>query len=239
MCSKAGRTRSIVASVAFLTAFLSGCSGADDESDGDQQPDPQARLDAAAEILDRTSGVRFNVEGDDLPDSGTVVVSAEGVAAPPASFEGEVRITTGGLAATVNVISLDGALWAQLPFTTEFAPVDAEALGFGDPGALIDPEQGVSRLLKSGSQVTAADQVRIDGEVLDQIDAILPASLVGSVLTIDDPDAEVHARWLLDPESGQLRRAVLTGPFYPSGEQTYTVELLDYDERVEISAPSG
>jgi lipoprotein LprG len=81
--------------------------------------------------------------------------------------------------------------------------------------------------------------VRVDGEVLDQIDAILPAGLVGSVLAIDDPDAEVHARWLLDPESGQLRRAVLTGPFYPSGEQSYTVELLDYDERVEISAPSG
>jgi hypothetical protein len=225
--------------VAALVAavLVAACSG-DDEPD-EPPADPQAQLDAAATILDETSGVRFTVNGEDLPDSGTVVVSAEGVAAPPASFEGEVRITTGGLGATVNVVSLDGQLWAQLPFTSEFTLVDADALGFGDPGTLIDPNQGVSNLLKSGSQVTASDQVRVDGEVLDQIDAILPGSLVGSVLTIADPEADVHARWSVEPESGQLRRAVLTGPFYESEEQTYTVELHDYDERVEIRAPSG
>lgn len=235
----AGHLGYLSAASAAAVIVLSGCSG-DDESAEEQPPDPQARLDAAGAILDETSGVRFHVEGEGLPDSGTVVVSAEGMAAPPSSFEGEVRITTGGLAATVDVISLDGRLWAQLPFTADFAPVDADALGFADPGALIDPDRGVSLLLESGSRVTAAEQVRVDGEVLDQIDSVLPGSLVGSVLTIADPGADVHARWSLDPESGELRRAVLTGPFYPSGgEQTYTVELNDYDEPVEISAPSG
>jgi len=239
MHTRSGRAGGPCAAMVAVVLAIAGCSGGD-ESDAEPPADPQARLDAAGAILDDTSGVRFTVEGDGLPDSGTVVVSAEGVAAPPASFDGEVRITTGGLATTVNVISLDGQLWAQLPFTTEFAPVEAEVLGFGDPGALIDPEHGVSLLLKSGSQVTAGDEVRIDGEVLDEIRTVLPGSLVGSVLTIADPDADVQAQWSLDAESGQLRRAVLTGPFYPAGgEQTYTVELSDYDEPVEISAPSG
>ncbi|MGH8774192.1 MAG: LppX_LprAFG lipoprotein [Jiangellaceae bacterium] len=225
--------------VAVALVALGGCSSAADGGD-DHPADPQARLDAAGDILDRTQGVRFNVQGDGLPSEGTVVVSAEGVAVPPASFDGDVRITTAGLAATLGVISVGGELWARLPFANDFARVDAGSLGFGDPGALIDPDQGVSLLLKSGSQVTAGDQVRVDGQVLDQVESVLPGSLVGDVLTIADPAADVHALWSLDPGSGELRRAVLTGPFYPSGgEQTYTVRLTDYDEPVEISAPSS
>ncbi|MBB5789411.1 LppX_LprAFG lipoprotein [Jiangella mangrovi] len=231
--------RILPAAIAVAALALTACSDDGDGGGGEETADPQAQLDTAADLLNEASSVKFVVEGDDLPDDGTVVVGGEGVAVPPSSFEGEIRIRAGALPATIEVVSVDGTLWAQLPLTSGFDEVDADELGFGDPGLLIDPDHGVSQLLTSGTEVTATEQVRVDGEVYDQVESVLPGELVGEVLTIADPDAEVQAVWAID-ESGHLRQATLTGPFYDGGdEQTYTVSLDDYDEPAEISAPES
>jgi lipoprotein LprG len=239
------RAHRLIAALMATALLGAGCSG---DEDGDPGSDPAddsdgaaaaERLDMAADLLDSTSGVRFTVEGADLPDTGTVILGAEGVAAPPGSFEGEIRVLTSGLSATIDVVSVDGQLWAMLPMTTSFAPVDAEALGFSDPGALLDPDRGVSQLLRSAIDPADAGQARIGSDVVDEITATLPAELVGSVLTIADPEATVEAAFALDGESGHLLRATLTGSFVgDSGDQTYTVLLADYDQAVDISAPT-
>ncbi|NEE04258.1 LppX_LprAFG lipoprotein [Phytoactinopolyspora halotolerans] len=223
---------------AVAVLWLSACSD-DGDNGGDAAEDPQAALETAAELLAETSSVRFTVEGEDLPDSGTVVVGAEGVAVPPSSFEGGVRVKAGALSSTVDVVSIDGEIWAQLPLTDGYEKMDATGLDFGDPGVLIDPEQGVGQLLRSGSDVAGADQVRVDGEVYDQVESVIPGELVDAILTLADPDADVQATWSLDPDTGRLRQATLTGPFYDGGEQTYVVSLDEYDEPAEISAPTG
>jgi lipoprotein LprG len=64
--------------------------------------------------------------------------------------------------------------------------------------------------------------------------------VVGSLLTIADRGATVDARFAVDPETSELRRAVLTGPFYAGGgEQTYTLLLDDYGVEADIRAPTG
>jgi lipoprotein LprG len=220
-------------SLVAAALLLAGCTGGEEGND-----DPQAALERAAEVLTEARSVRVSLSGDDLPDDGTVVLRAEGTAAPPASFEGEIRIKAGALPATIDVVSVDGQLWAQLPLTDGFAEVDPDELGFGDPGRLIDPEQGVSQLLTSGENVSSAGQERVDGEVYDQIEATLPGELVDHVLALADPSADVAATWSVHPDTGELRQAELTGPFYDDGEATYTVELDRYDEPVEIRAPN-
>ncbi len=225
--------------VAILTVV--GCSG---DGNGDPEAgangaDAAARLETAADLRDATSGVRFTVEGSDLPDSGTVILGATGVAAPPGSFDGEIRMRTAGLSATIEVISVDGQMWAKLPMTPEFARVDAQTLGLSDPGALLDPERGVSQLLRSAIEPADSGQARIGADVVDEITARLPGELVGSVLAIADPDAQVSATFAVDAETGQLRRALLTGPFVEGGDaQTYTVLLDGYDQPADISAPT-
>lgn len=233
-------TRRVLPAALVAVLALTACSGDDGDGGGETTTDPQAQLDTAADLLNEASSVTFTLEGADLPDDGTVVVGGEGVAVPPSSFEGEIRIRAGALPATIKIVSVDGRLWAQLPLTSGFDEVDAEELGFGDPGLLIDPDQGVSQLLTSGTEVTAGEQIRVDGDVYDQVESVLPGELVGQVLTIADPEADVQAVWALDSESGHLRQATLTGPFYDGGEQqTYTVRLDDYDEPAEISTPEG
>ncbi len=231
--------RQLLPVAAVATLSLVACSGDDSGESGGAGDDPQAALEAAGQLLTEAESVRFTVEGQDLPDSGTIVVGAEGIAVPPGSFEGGVRVKSGALSSTVDVVSIDGQLWAQLPMTDGYEEMDAESLDFGDPGKLIDPDEGVSLLLRSGAEVTSADQVRVDGEVYDQIESVIPGELVDAILAISDPDADVQATWSLDPDTGQLRQAALTGPFYEGGEQTYVVSLDDYDDPAEISAPTG
>lgn len=235
---RAMRFRAVLLTTAAVLT-LTACSDDGGESEEAQPEDPTARLEAAADLLDGTSGVTFALEGSDLPDSGTVILGAEGAAVPPDALEGEIRLIFSGLPTTIPVVAVDGELYADI-LSSGFQQVDADTLGFSDPSALIDPERGVSQLLRSGSDVAAAGEVRVDSEVYDQITSTLPGDLVDQVLTITDPAAQVDATWAIDPDTGHVRQATLTGPFYDTGgDQTYTVTLSNYDEPVEISAPAG
>ncbi|HSI93646.1 MAG TPA: LppX_LprAFG lipoprotein [Jiangellaceae bacterium] len=231
------RVYPLAAAAAAAVLGVAGCSGGD-EPEPASDTDPAAMLETAAGLLGQTSGLRFTMEGENLPDAGMVIIGADGLAAPPASFEGDIRIATSGLAATIEVVSVNGQLWAKLPLTEDFAQMDAASLGFSDPGLLLDPDHGVGQLLRSAEDPAHADQVRVGSEVFDQVTATLPGELVGRLLTITDPAAQVQAVFALDTGTGHLRQAILTGPFVPNGaDQTYTVRLDDYDQAVDISAP--
>jgi lipoprotein LprG len=70
------------------------------------------------------------------------------------------------------------------------------------------------------------------------VTAELPGELVEQILTSADPSQAVDARFSIASESGELRRAELTGPFFAAEEDaTFTLELSDFGADVEISAP--
>lgn len=225
-----------VLSLLTVTSLMA-CSGDDEPDASASSPAPEDVLAAAQQTLDDTSGVHIELEGTDLPTDGTVVLEASGDAQHPASFEGDVRVRLAGIAATVAVVSIDGTMWAKLPFTTGYAETDPKQLGVGDPGALIRPGTGVSALLTSGTDVTKAGEVRIGNEVLDEYVATLPGDAVDPLLPLSDATATVEGRFAIEASSGELRRAVLTGPFYAGGDQTYSLTLDDYGADVDISAP--
>jgi lipoprotein LprG len=221
------------APLAGLLLAVAACSGgAPDEA-------PADLLRRAQETLDATSAVTVQLSGEGLPDTGTVLVGADGVAAHPASFEGDLRISQDGIPVTVPLVSVDGEVWATLPFTSEFTAIDPADYGVGDPGRLIDPEAGVSGLLVADPSPEDAGEVRLGDEVLREVTAELPGDLVDDVLALADPAATVPARFAVEPESGELRRAVLTGPFYAGGAQTYTLLLDGYGTTADIRAPTG
>jgi lipoprotein LprG len=221
---------------AAVSAVGSACSGAP----AAEAPTPAERLTEAKDVLDATPSVSVQLTGEALPTTGIVLVSGTGVAAHPSSFEGELRIAQSGLGATVPLVSIDGTVWAQLPFTTSYAEVDPSSFGVGDPGRLIDTAGGVSGLLTADPDPDDLGEVRVGDEVLEEYEAVLPGAVVGSLLTIADQGATVTARFAVDPETSQLRRAVLTGPFYAGGrDQSYTLLLDGYGVEADIRAPTG
>jgi lipoprotein LprG len=225
----------LLAAALLALPALAACSGSAEE----EQPESAAELLARAKTtLDEASSAHFVLDSEGAPESGTVLVGGEGDIARPASFEGTLKVMALGSTLDLEVISVDGTVYAQLPFTSSFSEVDPAAFGFGDPGRLLDPQTGISQLLGSADSVTMGEERRVDGEVVREVTAELPGDLVEQILTSDDPSQPVQARFSIATESGELRRAELTGPFFDAEDDaSFTLDLSDFGADVEINAP--
>ncbi|SDY08116.1 lipoprotein LprG [Modestobacter sp. DSM 44400] len=192
----------------------------------------------ARTTLDDTRSVHFVLESTGAPATGTVLLGGMGDLARPASFSGTLRVQAVGSAIDVNAVSVDGTVYAQLPFQQTYSIVDPAQFGVGDPGALLDPDTGISPLLTSAEDAKLGKEKRVGGEVVREVTAQLPGDLVAQALTSKEPSQPVQARLSIATDSGQLRRVELTGPFFTAGDDaTYTLELSDFGADVQITAP--
>jgi hypothetical protein len=226
------RARTTVLALALLlTPALTSCSSEPEESASDL-------LERARTTLDDAQTAHFVLDSDGAPSTGTVLVGGEGDIARPASFSGTLSVTALSGAIQVDVVSVDGTVYVQLPFAQGFSVVDPAQFGVGDPGALLDPETGISQLLTGAQDAQLGEEKRVDGEVVREVTAAIPGDLVEQVLTSKDPDKAVQARMSIATDSGQLRRVELTGPFFAADQDaTYTLALSDFGADVEITAP--
>jgi lipoprotein LprG len=222
----------LLALAVFALPLLAGCSGGSSEVSA---PD---LLTQAKQTLDKASSAHFVLSSEGAPKTGTVLVGGEGDIARPASFGGTLKVLALGSTLDLEVVSINGTVWAQLPFTSSFSTIDPAQFGFGDPGALLDPDTGISQLLGKATRAKLGDEKRVDGEVVREVTAEIPGDLVEQILTSADPSQPVQARFSIASDSGELRRAELTGPFFTAEDDaTYTLELSDFGADVEITAP--
>jgi hypothetical protein len=229
MLSKA---RSVVLAATLAAALTAGCSGGDDVT-------PEERLRTAKQALDSASSVHVVLSTARVPESASGVLGGEGWLARPSKFKGQLRVSARGLNVTVETISVDGQVWAQLPLTSSFTKIDPKDFGVSDPAALFDPDTGVSRLLTAGQNPKRQEATRLGREVLDEIAVTLQPEAITGVLPAT-VQGDVDAVFGISEESGQLRRAVLTGPFYDAAtESTLTIVVDRYGEKVDITPPAG
>jgi hypothetical protein len=224
--------RGALAVLAVAVAMpLAACSGGSDES-------PTDLLGRAKTVLDDASSVHFTLSTAEQADAATGLVGGEGDLLRPASFHGNLQVLVAGNQVEVEVYSVDGTVYAQLPFTSGFSVVDPADFGIGDPATLLDPDAGISQLLESVENPQAGEERRVGGEVVREVTGEIPGDLVERLLTSQDADQPVEATFAIATESAQLRRTELTGPFFTAdADATYVVELTDYGADVEITAP--
>jgi hypothetical protein len=225
----------LLALALFAVPALTACSG-------DDAPETESAADLLAHAkhtLDEAESVHFVLDSEGAPDTGTALVGGEGDIARPAAFDGTLKVLAMGSTLDLAVVSVDGTVYAQLPFTSGFSVVDPAQFGFGDPGALIDPGTGISQLLAEAESAELGEERRVDGEVVREVTADLPGELVDQLLASEDPARAVRARFSIAEESGELLRAELTGPFFAAEDDaTYILELSDFGADVEITAPT-
>jgi lipoprotein LprG len=224
------------AAVALACALLAGPLLAGCGSD-EPEESAQELLDRAKTTLDETETAHFVLTSENAPEEGTSLVGGEGDLARPASFEGTLKVRVAGSTLDLDVVSVDGTVYAQLPFASSFSVIDPAQFGFGDPGALLDPDTGISQLLAQAGSATLGDEKRVGGDVVREVSAELPGDLVEQILVSQDPSRPVEALLSIESETGELRRVELTGPFFSTDDATFVLELSDFGADVDISAP--
>jgi lipoprotein LprG len=201
--------------------------------------DPHPLLQQAKRTIDATPAVHFVLSSNGAKGPGAIITGGQGDAQRPDKFRGSLTVVQAGFTVPVKVLSVGGRFLVQLPFTTTYQAADPSSYGFGDPAKLLDPNAGLSSLLVHTLSADFGDPDRLSGEQLDEVDVTLPGDMVGALLTSADKSKPVKGRIGIDPSSHQVRRVVLTGPFFEAGtDSTFTLVLDNYGENVTITPPA-
>jgi hypothetical protein len=218
--------------------ILAGCGGGGSGS-STSSASASAMLATAKQTVDAASSLHFDLSSENATGGTVYLKSGNGDAARPSDFGGTFDVYFNIGTITIKVVSTAGVFYVQLPFTGSWDKTDPSKYGFADPGKLLDPNTGLSSLLSHYKTATYAGRDRYHGELLDEIKVTLPGALVGALLTSADTSQDVAGEVGISVDSGQVRRFVLTGPFFVKGtDSTYTVVLTDYGAKVTITPPA-
>jgi lipoprotein LprG len=213
-------------------SLLGACSGDDGDDGGSGDP-----LASAKKQLDETSGVSIKLATEKLPEGVDGVLEASGTGTHDPAFDGDLKVRANGFEVDVPVVSVDGTVYAKLPFTDTYNKVDPSDYGAPDPAALMDPTGGLSSWLTEVEGATKGDEVRDGDLVLTSWSGTLPGTVVADVIPSADDSADFDVTFRLDDDD-RLSSAGITGPFYgDKGEVDYTLTLTDYGTEKEITAP--
>jgi lipoprotein LprG len=207
------------------------------ETDGPAERTPEQVLATAKQRLDVTSGVHITVTTEQLPPGVAGLLGAQGVGVHPPAFEGTLHVVAQGITADVDVIAVDGAVYAKLPFTSRFVTVDPADYNAPDPAELMATEGGLSSLLTAAEQVARGEQRREGANVLTTWTGTVPGQAVAAVIPTAATGASFDASFAVSDDQ-LLHTATLTGPFYPDADPvTYTLAFDDYGTTARITAP--
>ncbi|WP_210441057.1 LppX_LprAFG lipoprotein [Nocardioides xinjiangensis] len=236
----AARLTTCAAAVALALPVLAACSGGGSGSGpgGDDGPTPEEVLTEASATLTETSGVELTLSTEALPDGVSGITRAVGTLTNAPAFEGSITVVFAGQNVDVPVVAVDDTVYAQLPFTPGWNEVDPREYGAPDPSGLIG-DDGFAGLLTLTDSPEAGESVRggaDNSEILTTYTGTVPGNAMKSVIPSSTGES-FDVEWQVSDE-GELRRATLTGAFYPrADEMTYTVDFADYGTDKDITAP--
>lgn len=218
-----------------LPLSLAACSGSTTATD------PTAALAKAKTTLDTAKAVTLDLKSSAAVPAGHNGVSGAkgtGIIDPTTpKFSGQVSAVVNGTPATVRMVGIGDKTWMSF-FTPKLTPIDMETLGAPNPGMLFKPETGLSSMLGKASGAAGGKDQRYGKEVLQTYTATVPGQVVVDLLHLGTATETFAAEFGIEPTSGQLRVAKLTGVYY-EGEpaSTYSVVLTDYGKTIDIPQP--
>ena len=232
------RRRVVLALVPALLV-LPACSGGEDSPPEETQA-PEQVLQAARERFEAAVGLHIELTSSTIPEGRDGVSRAVGdgvVDAERPAFTGEITGRIQGNPAGVELIAIDEETWMSF-FTEDFNPVDMADLGAPNPAELFRSETGVGRLLAETTQVQAGEKSRDGKDVLQTYSGTLPAGPVQDLFALGEAAQSFDVTYSIEPTSGELRAAKISGEFYEGSTTSYSVNLSEYGKSVTVDEPA-
>lgn len=233
----ARRARALTTAIAGAAAVLA-LAGCTDDGGGESSDDLDTRLEAARAALDEAASIDLQLTTDALPDGVEGLLEAVGAGNHDPAFDGVITVKSNAFGTfDAKVVALDGDVYAELPFSAGYAPVDPDRFGAPDPAALLAADGGVSEWLTSATDLSDGGETREGEQVLSTVTGTLPGESVARLIPSADASADFDAEFRLDDDD-RLQGASITGPFYPEGgDVTYDLSAEPSEDDVEITAP--
>lgn len=207
---------------------------------GGSQVDAATLLHQAKQTVDNAPSAHFQLTSSQLQGSGPYITGGTGDMKRPDGFRGSLDVTLSGFSISISVVSVNNTFYVKLPTSSSYQVTDPSSYGFGNPAQLLDPSRGLSSLLTTCSKPTLRQDDRYNGESLHEVSCSLPGTAIKQLLTDAAPSQPVAATFGIASDSSQLRRVVLTGPFFSAtANSTFTVILDSYGENVSITPPAA
>ena len=232
-----GKLAAVALSALCVVSVASCSSEPSGTTASETQLSPAQQLAAAKAKVDAAPSVHLGLVSSNVPSGASGVMSADGWGKHPPAFKGTFQVTLKGVQADAEITSLDGEVYAKLPFIPGTNKIDPKTFGLPDPAVLFSPDKGLTTLLTATTSPVAGEPVRQGPEVLSTISGSLPGKAVTDLFGIGDSGGTFSATYGLT-DTGELRRVVLTGPFFGAGTtSTYTLTLDQYGQPVSITKP--
>ena len=212
--------------------MLAACSGEPEAP----EPAPAERLALAKAQADAATSVHVVVISRDVPDGAEGVMGLDATGTHTPAFTGTVTARIRGIVASVDAVAIGPDLWLKLPFTSRFVKTEPAEWGLPSPVRLFSTENGLSSLLTRTENAVDAGQVREGEEVLRTVTGTVPGTHVTELLATGDAAGTYQVSFGLT-DTDVLRKASLSGPFFPGATSTYDVTFDRYGEPVEITPP--
>ncbi len=224
---------------ALCLMTTAACSGSGDTPSPTQSTPSAApsALAASKAKVDAAPSVHLTLASKDVPEGTNGIISADGWGKHPPAFKGTFKVRLAGIEGDAEITSVDGVVYAKLPFVPGTREVDPASLGLPDPATLFSPDAGLTSLMTKTISPTVSGQVRAGSEVLTTITGTIPGAAVVDLFKIGDRNGTFDVTYGLT-DGDELRQVTLTGPFFGAGtSSTYVLTLDQYGEPVTITAP--
>ena len=181
--------------------------------------------------------MHLTLSTDATPKSGDAVLGAEGSLTHQPAFQGQVTVVLGGFNADVPVVAVDQKVYAKLPLTPRYVPIDPAEYGAPNPAAFADPDRGISGLLLQLDGAKETGRKRDGSQVLTIYSGTLRGELVDPIIPSADKSGTYQTSVGID-DGGRIVTLHVTGDFFAhDGPVTYDLALAEYGKSVEITAP--
>lgn len=219
----------------LLALLVLACSGP-----STQQSDPTTVLRQAGQAMSALHSVSADVTfGPGITLQGLTLTSATSKIEVPSSSDTVFKVKQGDFLVDLRVITLNGHVYLQLPFSP-FAELSADqAREVPDLAALFDQRAGLPAVLTSGTDTKSQGTAQIGGVDTNVVATTFTADQVGQLLGGLRPAGDIHATIWAGQSDHQVRQVVLSGPLLKAGSNVQVqVNLHDFDKPVTITTPS-
>jgi lipoprotein LprG len=224
--------RILLVTLALTAAVATACSADDSPSDTSSLPDAAGLLKDASASMSDVKSTHF-----------TLTVNGKFPALPVHKAEGDVDGSSGGAKGTISMdfmgslfdgefVIVDSSLYFKGP-TGDWQKVPASLVtSVYDPGAILDPDRGIAKVLGSVQNPKTEGTEDIDGVSTYRVTGRVGVDVVKDL--VPGLDSDVNATfWLRQDGDHQPVKASVK----VAENATVDVTLSDIDKQVTITAP--